>query len=61
MDWWNKESKEVGQSLGTSLGNGLSLEEAKKRLMENGKNLLHQEGTNAGIVRRFFAQFNDFM
>lgn len=61
MDWWNKESKEVGQSLGASLGNGLSLEEAKKRLMENGKNLLHQEGTNAGIVRRFFAQFNDFM
>ncbi|WP_352400015.1 calcium-translocating P-type ATPase, PMCA-type [Anaerotignum sp.] len=61
MDWWNQDSKEVGQSLGTSLGNGLSIEEAKKRLLENGQNLLQHDGAEKGIVRRFFAQFNDFM
>ncbi|MDD3394149.1 MAG: calcium-translocating P-type ATPase, PMCA-type [Anaerotignum sp.] len=61
MDWWNQEPKEVGQFLGTSLGNGLSIEEAKKRLAENGKNLLRQEGANDGVIKRFFAQFNDFM
>ncbi|WP_304507345.1 calcium-translocating P-type ATPase, PMCA-type [Anaerotignum sp.] len=61
MDWWNQNAKEVVQSLGSSLGNGLSMEEAKKRLSENGKNLLQHEGENTGIIRRFFAQFNDFM
>lgn len=61
MNWWNQESKEVGQSLGTSLGNGLSIEEAKKRLSENGKNLLQHDGAESGILKRFFAQFNDFM
>ncbi|WP_313528176.1 calcium-translocating P-type ATPase, PMCA-type [Anaerotignum sp.] len=61
MDWWNQDSKEVGQSLNTSLGNGLSIEDAKKRLSENGKNLLQHDGAERGIVSRFFAQFNDFM
>ncbi len=61
MDWWNKEAREVGQSLGTSLENGLSPEEARKRLLENGKNMLRQEEKKAGVLRRFFAQFNDFM
>ncbi|WMI80821.1 calcium-translocating P-type ATPase, PMCA-type [Anaerotignum sp. MB30-C6] len=61
MDWWNQESKEVGQSLGTSLENGLSIEEGRKRLAEKGKNILQHEGTDSGIIRRFFAQFNDFM
>ncbi len=61
MDWWNKEAKEVSQSLETFMGNGLSMAEAKKRLAVNGKNLLQHEGEEAGIIKRFFAQFNDFM
>ena len=61
MDWWNHESKEVSQSLDTSLGKGLSIEEAKKRLLENGKNHLQHDGAESGIIRRFFAQLNDFM
>lgn len=61
MNWWNQESKEVGQALGTSLEKGLSIEEAKKKLSENGKNLLQHDGANNGIIKRFFAQFNDFM
>lgn len=61
MDWWNQETKEVSQSLETFLGNGLSMDEARKRLATNGKNLLRHEGENAGIMKRFCAQFNDFM
>lgn len=61
MKWWNEETKEVEQSLNTSLENGLSIEEGRRRLMENGKNLLQDEAAEAGIVSRFFAQFNDFM
>ncbi|MFV0314642.1 MAG: cation-translocating P-type ATPase, partial [Anaerotignum sp.] len=61
MKWWNEGTKEVEQSLGTSLENGLSIEESRRRLMENGKNLLQDEAAETGIVSRFFAQFNDFM
>ena len=61
MDWWNKEAREVSQSLGTSPEHGLTAEEARKRLLENGRNMLQQEGKSDGVLRRFFAQFNDFM
>jgi len=61
MQWWNKSNKEVGQALGSSLDKGLTYEEARKRLNQNGKNQLEQDDSKNGFLRRFFAQFQDFM
>ena len=52
---------EVGKALRTSLNAGLSPEQAAKRLAEHGKNRLEQDSGKGGFLRRFLAQFNDFM
>ena len=61
MKWWHMSLSEVGKALRTSLNAGLSPEQAAKRLAEHGKNRLEQDGGKGGFLRRFLAQFNDFM
>ena len=61
MKWWHMSLLEVGKALRTSLNAGLSPEQAAKRLAEHGKNRLEQDGGKGGFLRRFLAQFNDFM
>ena len=61
MKWWHMSLSEVGKALRTSLNAGLSPEQAAKRLAEHGKNRLEQDSGKGGFLRRFLAQFNDFM
>ncbi len=61
MKWWHMSLLEVGKALRTSLNAGLSPEQAAKRLAEHGKNRLEQDSGKGGFLRRFLAQFNDFM
>lgn len=59
MDCYSKELSEVVAQLSTT-SNGLSNEEAAKRLEENGKNELTQ-GKKKSLFARFIAQFKDVM
>lgn len=59
MRWHQKGLKEVVKDMGTSL-QGLSSEEAKKRLEEYGPNEL-KEGKKKTPLRMFLDQFKDFM
>lgn len=61
MDWWHIEAKEAADKLQTDIKQGLSFEEAERRLQEHGKNELQKEGGKRSIFRQFLAQFNDFM
>lgn len=61
MNDWEKSPREIEKMLGTSIKQGLSFEVAEKRLQEQGKNTLHYEGNQKGLLSRFFAQLNDFM
>lgn len=61
MKWWHMGLSDVGKALQTDEKRGLSPEQAAKRLAEQGKNRLTQEGGKGGFLRRFLAQFNDFM
>lgn len=58
--WHTKNIDEVRRNLKTNLNLGLTFEEAKKRLQENGLNKL-DEKKKEGIIIRFIKQFNDFM
>ncbi|MCL2169672.1 MAG: HAD-IC family P-type ATPase, partial [Defluviitaleaceae bacterium] len=60
MDWHGLDSRRVLENLGTSSARGLSGDEARRRLLDNGPNALSQKG-EAGLIVRFFAQFKDFM
>lgn len=53
------ESSATLKKLNTSV-NGLTEEEAEKRIKAFGKNVLEQ-GKKSGIVKLFFSQFKDFM
>ncbi len=60
MNYYNNDIREVISDLSTSVNNGLTDEEAEKRLNEYGKNTLyHKKSTN--IFIRFLNQFKDFM
>ncbi|VAX34472.1 hypothetical protein MNBD_NITROSPIRAE03-1686, partial [hydrothermal vent metagenome] len=59
MDWHRKETSEVVDRLNSSL-QGLSLEEARKRLVEYGPNEL-REKKKKGPLMLFLDQFRDFM
>ncbi len=60
MEWHQISPRECAGILKTDLQHGLSPQEAKKRLSQYGKNTLTQ-GKKAGILKKFFSQFADFM
>ncbi len=61
MTTWQKMSAaEAARELKTDVSRGLSGKEAAKRLKTAGENRLREE-KKPGLLRRFFAQFNDFM
>jgi len=60
MNYYNNNIRETLNYLNTTSNNGLSTEEAEKRLAENGKNFIsHESKTN--IIFKFLNQFKDFM
>ena len=58
--WHTIKKEEIEKMLHTDLKNGITEEEAKKRLQEYGKNIL-EEKKKENIFVRFIKQFNDFM
>lgn len=52
--------KEVLEALGSDPENGLGESEAEKRLKSIGKNII-SDGKRVSLLKRFFAQFSDFM
>lgn len=61
MNWWNEKRDAVGRAVGCDLARGLTAEEAKKRLLGDGENVLEQGAGEKSLFRRFLAQLNDFM
>ena len=59
MKYYNEESSKVLSAL-SSTPDGISNDEASKRLFENGKNKL-AEGKKVSLIRRFLAQLCDPM
>ena len=60
MEWHSKSISETLRLLKTNCSNGLSPAEAKRRIKENGKNILTHE-KHKSLVVRFLEQFKDFM
>lgn len=60
MEWQCLTKAECEKRLSTSARNGLSVREAKNRLKEYGKNEL-EPPKKKSLLRRFLAQFSDFM
>lgn len=58
--WFNKSSKEVLDHFQTNISNGLTSEEAKKRLEKYGENKLEAKKGKT-IAQMFFAQLKDTM
>lgn len=58
--WYTGEIDEIRRSFKTNLNLGLTSEEAKERLKENGLNKLDDKKKES-IIIRFIKQFNDFM
>lgn len=58
--WYTGEIDEIRRNLRTNLKLGLTSEEAKERLKENGLNKLDDKKKES-IIIRFIKQFNDFM
>ncbi len=58
--WHTLNIDEIRRNLRTNLSLGLTEEEAKKRLQENGLNKL-EDKKKENIILRFIKQFNDFM
>ena len=61
MTWWSMTPQAVLQTVRTEEKSGLSNAEAEKRLEADGKNRLTQAAGRKSLLRRFLAQFNDFM
>ncbi len=59
MEFYSKKLEDVLSSLGTTQ-DGLTSDEAAKRLAENGKNELSQ-GKKKSLLAKFFTQFKDVM
>ena len=60
VEWYNMTSKQTAEALKTDTEKGLSDEEAGKRLVKYGRNVL-TGGRRSGIAAKFFSQFADFM
>lgn len=58
--WHTMTTEEIRKKLRTNQEYGLSDQDAKKRLLENGENKL-EEKKKSNIFIRFLEQFNDFM
>ena len=58
--WHLMTKEEVRRKLKTDFQNGLSDEEAKRRLLEYGENKLEKKKKTSLFIR-FLLQFNDFM
>ncbi|ASW43615.1 calcium-translocating P-type ATPase, PMCA-type [Clostridium isatidis] len=58
--WFNEEAKEIEKKLSTNIINGLSKEEAEKRLLENGPNKLKGKKKKS-MFMLLFEQINDPM
>ena len=61
MNWYSKTADETLIGLNSDINQGLSEEEAKKRLAENGENVIEGSGKRKGFIRKFFEQLNDIM
>lgn len=61
MKWWHMGLLETEKALQTDRNKGLASAQAAKRLAEHGRNRITQEDGRGGFLRRFLAQFNDFM
>jgi len=57
---YNKSISEIEKELSTDKNNGLSQEEAAKRLAENGENII-AEKPHSSVLVKFLNQFKDFM
>ncbi|MEG1359064.1 MAG: calcium-translocating P-type ATPase, PMCA-type [Clostridia bacterium] len=60
MDWFKQSVSETATALGTDTQNGLSAQEAAKRMEQYGKNELKQ-GKKKSLWRMYFEQFKDVM
>jgi len=60
MNWHNMTTKDVIKTLNSNEKDGLSEKEALSRLAKYGPNTLKQKSKN-GFLKKFIAQFNDFM
>lgn len=60
MNYYNNDIIEITSKLKTSVNNGLTDNEAEKRLKKYGKNVLSQEKRKSLFIR-FLNQFKDFM
>lgn len=60
MEYYELSSSAAVGELNTDPKNGLSEQEAQKRLLTYGKNRLDDKKKKS-VIRRFFEQFNDFM
>ena len=60
MNFFDKSYEETLMELGSDFENGLSDLEAEKRLKRDGPNKLAEKKRKSAI-KKFFAQFNDFM
>ena len=58
--WFNEEAKEIDKKLSTNILNGLTKEEAEKRLIENGPNKLKGKKKKS-VLMLLFEQINDPM
>ena len=58
-NWFTKEPQEVEAELKTNLKNGLTDEEARKRIEQYGLNQL-QTKKKKSLVQKFLEQFKDF-
>lgn len=60
MKFYSMNIKETEVKLKTNLKNGLSETDAEKRLIENGLNEIKEQNKKSNL-KKFLAQFNDFM
>ncbi len=61
MKWWSMTRGAVLEALQTEERTGLGTKEAEERLKRDGENRLAEENGRKSLLRRFLAQFNDFM
>ena len=61
MEWWNMQISQAEKTLQTDRQTGLQEGEASRRLTLDGKNRLDEQDGRKSFLRRFLAQFNDFM
>jgi Ca2+-transporting ATPase len=58
--WYSIDITEVAKALDTNIKSGLTEDEARRRLVEDGPNTL-PEGTKVTLLQRILAQLNDFL